>query len=275
MLSNISNKILSSKYFESFIIAVIVINCALIGVETYFSNSLITSIQSFALFIFTVEIIIRYFSSSSTKEYFYESWNIFDLSIVLISLIPESLFSDTSTISAIRVLRVFRVLRLLRVSDEIKLIISVLVKSLRSLYYNALFFSIFLYLYSIIGVTLFQLPDFDSETLSAEKIEFLESYNQNASNLPISTPDPYNSLHETMFTLFRILTGDAWTDVRYNLVYANELKLINVSNLTITIYHVSWVILSSFLLLNLVVGAILNNYNIIMDEIRNKKNKEV
>jgi len=109
MLSNISNKILSSKYFESFIIAVIVINCALIGVETYFSNSLITSIQSFALFIFTVEIIIRYFSSSSTKEYFYESWNIFDLSIVLISLIPESLFSDTSTISAIRVLRVFRV----------------------------------------------------------------------------------------------------------------------------------------------------------------------
>ena len=47
---------------------------------------------------YSIEIIIRYFSSSSTKEYFYESWNIFDLSIVLISLIPESLFSDTSTL---------------------------------------------------------------------------------------------------------------------------------------------------------------------------------
>tara|TARA_B100001758_G_C18393440_1_gene604402 strand:+ start:327 stop:1151 length:825 start_codon:yes stop_codon:yes gene_type:complete len=273
MINSLFKKIVASRYFESIIIAVILTNCILIGVETYFSNPLISFIQSFALFIFTIEVVLRYFSSNTNKEYFYEGWNIFDLSIVLISFIPESLFSDSSTISAIRVLRVFRVLRLLRVSDEIKLIISVLVKSCSALFYNAIFFSIFLYLYSIIGVTLFQLPEFDDNSLSSEKIEILELYNKNAPNAPVNSPDPYDSLHETMFTLFRVLTGEDWTDIRYNLVYASELELIDVSQTTITLYHVSWVILSAFLLLNLVVGAILNNYNIIMSEIRERKKK--
>ena len=109
----------------------ILVNCILIGVETYFTNSLILTIQSIALAIFVLEIILRYSASITSKAYFSQGWNIFDLSIVLISLVPESLFTDSSTISAIRVLRVFRVLRLLRVNDEIKLIISVLVKSFK------------------------------------------------------------------------------------------------------------------------------------------------
>ena len=64
----------------------------------------------------------------------------------------------------------------------------------------------------------------------------------------MNSPDPYDSLHETIFTLFRVLTGEDWTDIRYNLIYASQLKLINVSKTTITLYHVSWVILSAFLL---------------------------
>ena len=120
-MNKLSNKIIQSNYFEGFVIAVILTNCILIGVETYFTNSLISRIQAFALFVFTVEIVLRYSAEDNSKAYFSSGWNIFDLSIVLISFIPESVFSDSSTISAIRVLRVFRVLRLLRVSDEIKL----------------------------------------------------------------------------------------------------------------------------------------------------------
>ena len=268
--NNLFKKIATSNIFESFIVCVILINCTLIGVETYFSNSLISSIQSIALFIFTTEIIIRYFASKSSKEYFSDYWNIFDLTIVLISLIPESLFTDSTTISAIRILRVFRVLRLLRVSDEIKLIITVLFKSLSALFYNGVFFSIFLYLYAIIGTTLFQLPKTDNNS-SAYEIEILELYHKHAYNAPINSPDPYGSLHEASFTLFRILTLEDWTDIRYNLTYACELKLLKASRLVVNIYHISWVILSTFLLLNLVVGAILNNYQISMREMREKK----
>jgi voltage-gated sodium channel len=88
------------------------------------------------------------------------------------------------------------------------------------------------------------------------------------------SPDPYGSLGESMFTLFRILTGEDWTDLRYNLMAADELGLIQSSPVKITIFHVIWYILSAFLLLNLVLGAILNNYNVIMEENRQKKKKE-
>ena len=69
-----------------------------------------------------------------------------------------------------------------------------------------------------------------------------------------------------MFTLFRVLTGEDWTDIRYNLIVASNKNLIITPAWVITTYHVLWYIISAFLLLNLLVGAILNNYQIIMNE---------
>jgi voltage-gated sodium channel len=92
-----------------------------------------------------------------------------------------------------------------------------------------------------------------------------------APNAPNISPDPYGTLSESMFSLFRILTGEDWTDLRYNLLIAEELNLINASAWVVTLFHVIWYILSAFLLLNLLVGAILNNYQVIMEESRSKK----
>lgn len=68
-----------------------------------------------------------------------------------------------------------------------------------------------------------------------------------------------------MFTLFRALTGEDWTDLRYNLITASQHGVVKVSPTVITSYHILWFVLSAFLLLNLVVGAIVNNYQIAMD----------
>tara|TARA_Y100000739_G_scaffold79767_1_gene67780 strand:- start:317 stop:1126 length:810 start_codon:yes stop_codon:yes gene_type:complete len=268
-MKKLSKRIVKSELFEKFIIFIILTNCFFIGVETYFTNSTIELIQLSALIIFIIEIVIRYNASNSIKDYFSRGWNVFDFSIVLICLIPESLFTNTVIISTLRVLRVFRVIRLLKSNDEIKLIVSVLVKSLNALYYNFIFFLIFMYLFGIIGVTLFKLPE---ETIQNKK-NFIELY-ELAPNSPKISPDPYGNLSETMFTLFRILTGEDWTDLRYNLTIANEKDLISTPKWMITFYHVLWYIISAFLLLNLLVGAILNNYQIIMDKNSKLKNQE-
>lgn len=263
-------KLISAAWFEIFIITIIITNSFLIGVETYTTSYLIKTIQSSTLWIFTIEIILRWIARDSIKSFFKDGWNVFDLSIVLISFIPESLFSDVGMITAIRVLRVFRILRLFRASPEIKLIVAVLFKSFSALIYNGIFFFIFMYLFSVIGVTLFKLPD--AKTASPATLEKLYEYKGKAPNAPSIAPDPYGTLDETMFTLFRILTGEDWTDLRYNLRVANELGLIHSSSAVITTYHILWFILSAFLLLNLLVGAILNNYQVIMDEQKAKKN---
>ena len=268
-MREICKKIVQSVRFERFILLVILINCGLIGVETYFTNTLIQLIQLIALIIFVIEIIVRYTASENVRDYFKSGWNVFDLSIVLICLIPESMFENAGTITTLRVLRVFRVMRLLKSNKEIQLIVEVLWKSVSALFYNFMFFLIFMYLFGVMGVSLFTLPE--AESLDNQTKIALLDYIESVPNAPVISPDPYGNLSETMFTLFRVLTGEDWTDLRYNLIIASDKGLIVASSWVITAYHVLWYIVSAFLLLNLLVGAILNNYQIVMNESENSE----
>ena len=55
--------IIANRWFELAITVVIVVNSILIGVETYYSNTVISKIQSFIKFVFTIEIVIRFFAA--------------------------------------------------------------------------------------------------------------------------------------------------------------------------------------------------------------------
>jgi voltage-gated sodium channel len=44
-----------------------------------------------------------------------------------------------------------------------------------------------------------------------------------------------------------------------------------VPETVITAYHVAWFVVATFLLLNLLVGAILNNYQVVMAELKERK----
>ncbi len=250
--------IVNSKIFEKLITITILVNCFFIGVETYTESSLITFIQNTCLCIFVVEVILRYLASNNLKAYFSSGWNVFDLIIVLVCIIPESLFGSAAFASTLRILRVFRIIKLFRTNDEIELLITVLSKSVKTLFYNLVIFLIFLYLFAVIGVEIFKLPD-PSELNEEERIAY-SAFIDEFPNAPSFSPDPYCDLGETTFTLFRILTGEDWTDIRYKLIKANKLGLIHVNNSAITCYHVLWYIISAFLLLNLLIGAILTNY---------------
>lgn len=257
-------KLTTSKWFEVLITGVILLNALLIGVETYTDNATIKLIQRINLIIFTIEILLRFIAADSVKEFFKGGWNIFDLSLVLIGYIPETLFPNASAMMALRVLRVFRVLRLLRAAKGIKVMVNALIKSFSALFYNLVFFLIFVYLFAIIGNAMFKLPD--PATLQGEDLARYEQLMETAPHAPSNSPDPYGTLDESMFTLFRALTGEDWTDLRYNLQTASDLGVIHVNKTVITAFHIIWFVLSAFLLLNLVVGAIVNNYQSAMEE---------
>ena len=268
-IKKIASLIAYNKGFELFITGIIILNSVLIGVETYTDNLTVKMIQQGILYIFTFEILLRFIAAKSIKEFFCDGWNVFDLTLVLIGYIPETLFASASMMTALRVLRVFRILRLLRTSKEIKLIVTVLVKSMTSMFYNLILFLIFVYLYAIAGVSMFRLPD--PTTLEGEQLAKYEKFMEVAPNAPSNSPDPFGDLGEAIFTLFRELTGEDWTDLRYNHITASEYGLIHVNSTVITTYHVSWFCLAAFLLLNLVTGAVINNYQIAIDEVDEKK----
>jgi voltage-gated sodium channel len=268
-IREIASSFAHNKKLEVFITGIILLNSVLIGVETYTDDITIKMIQQGILYIFTFEILMRFIAAKSTRGFFCDGWNVFDLTLVLIGYIPETLFASASMMTALRVLRVFRILRLLRASKEIKLIVTVLVKSMTSMFYNLILFLIFVYLYAIAGVSMFRLPD--PTTLEGEHLAKYEKLMEVAPHAPTNSPDPFGDLGEAIFTLFRELTGEDWTDLRYNHITASEYGLINVNSTVITTYHVSWFCLAAFLLLNLVTGAVINNYQIAIDEEDEKK----
>ncbi|MDR1273402.1 MAG: ion transporter, partial [Odoribacteraceae bacterium] len=120
-IKNLCERLAGARWFELSIVGIIIVNCFLIGVETYGHHAGVQLVQTVILACFTFEITVRFIASRGVKAFFLSGWNNFDLFLVLISYIPESLFTDASTVMVLRVLRVFRVLRLLRTSDEIKL----------------------------------------------------------------------------------------------------------------------------------------------------------
>ncbi|MDM8525005.1 ion transporter [Desulfococcaceae bacterium HSG8] len=244
------HSLVNSNQFAIGINLVILINATLIGVETFYTSPIISALQTQALFIFTLEIALRYIGRESSREYFTDWWNIFDIVIVGVCYIPESLVENSAALSVFRVMRVFRILRLVKMLPELKIIVDVLLKSIKSLGYTFMLLVIFMYMYAVMGVILFK-----GGSVAAGP----------------QSPDPYGSITEAFFTLLRIMTGEDWTDLRYNLLGS---QLTGISDFIVTTYHVSWIGLAAFLLINLVVGAVVNNYDQVMSEIEDAEAKD-
>lgn len=257
----IARRIVENKWFTIGIMFLIILNGLLIGVQTYDNApKYIEFIQLCILFVFFIEIAIRWTGRVTTEEYIKDLWNWFDIFILIIGVIPElaDIFLESSSesqkniLSTLRILRVVQLTRSIRAIGELQLLIGVLIKSIRSLSYIAVLFLLIMYIYAVVGVTLFKNPDY-------EKSENLR--------LTVSNPDPYGDLGEAFFSLFRILTGEDWTDLRYNLLknQKTEGTVPASSNAIVTFYHVSWMIIAAYLLINLVIGAIVNNFQLVLD----------
>lgn len=228
------HRLVESAGFNNFVIAVIVLNAVLIGLSTYLSDATVLGaivvIENVCVGIYLVEIALRFIARESTSAFFGDGWNVFDLVIVVAALVPAS-----SAIGPIlRVLRVFRVLRLVKTIPELRLIVNVLVRSVASMKYVSLLAFILFYVYAVIGVKLFGTDG--------------------------NPMQPYfASIHEAFFSLFRILTGDDWTQMRYELAQGGY------SVTSFTAYQVSWMLIATFLLVNVLVGAVINNYQKVQD----------
>ena len=171
----------------------------------------------FVTIYFIFEIAIKMVAEKKLINFFKSGWNLFDFTIVVITLLPL----EQSGFAAIaRMLRVFRVLRLFTARPELKAIIDMLIKAIPAIIDIVILMFIIFYIYAIIGNFYFQdLP-------SGLWKDFLVS----------------------MLTLFRVLTFEDWTDVMYEAMEVYPLAWI---------YFVSFVIIAAFVFFNLFVAVII------------------
>ena len=131
---------------------------------------------------------------------------------------------------------------------ELKLIVNTLLKSIPSMGYIAALLSILFYIYACLGTFLFRAND----------------------------PIHFESLHLTLLSLFRVATLEDWTDIMYTAIYGcqqygysgmEELcKNSEAFPFLGWLYFVSFVLLATFVFLNLIIGVIINNMEDLKEE---------
>jgi len=221
-MTNLLFKIKESSIFQSCVIFIIIINAITLGISTYnldvFLINIIKVLDYSITIFFVIEIIIRFIGEPSKKNFFKNGWNIFDSTIVLISLIP---IPNNSSFLLLRLLRVFRVLRIISVIPELKKIIEALLSSIKRVFYIGLLLFIILYIYATVGSILFSSDN----------------------------PERWSDVGVSMITLFQVLTLSSWEQVMLPLqdIYWWS-----------WIYFFSFIIICGITMLNLLIAVLVD-----------------
>jgi voltage-gated sodium channel len=223
-MKKLAQSIVETSAFEYLIIGLILLNAAILGLETspgimaeyghwlHWGNQLI-------LGVFILEAVLKIIAvAPQLRRYFGNGWNLFDFSVVVLSLIPAS--GEYAMIA--RLARLLRVARLISTVPELRLIVSTLVRSIPSMGHVLMLMSIIFYIYAVAGYHLFHEHD----------------------------PTHWETLGLSLLTLFRVVTLEDWTDVMYTAMEMHPLSWI---------YFVSFVVVGTFVVINLFIAVVLNN----------------
>lgn len=217
-------RIADNQSFQSLILAVIVFVAILMGLETspYLMErygKLFHVLNTFIQVIFVLEVVIRIGAfSPKYQRFFSDGWNVFDFVIVAASLLPQA--GPMATVA--RLARLLRVARLLSVSDELRLIISTMLKSIPSLGHVSMLLALLLYIYGIIGFHLLHKID----------------------------PENWGTLGLSILTLFEILTLEGWVELQNNVIGQMPWAWV---------FFGSYIIVAVFVVINLFIAVVLNN----------------
>ncbi len=217
-------KIRNHDVFEGIVISIIIISAIMVGFRTYdevFPAEVfqIFSVLDYAVTIFfLIEIIIRVYSYEKARDFFKENWNIFDFTIVALSLIP---IASLDGVIIGRLLRVFRLLRLISFIPQFRILIESLITAIPRVGYVLLFIFIETYIFAAIGSILYSGID----------------------------PEHWGNIGVAMLTLFQTATLEGWPDL---------LDKAYSSRPFAWIFFLSFIILNSFIFLNMIVGVIID-----------------
>ncbi len=217
-----SLKLRDNKLFELFVVSVIVISALLIGAKTHPIPDTVMQVVIWLdvgiTFIFLFEIVVRFIAEPNKKRFFHNGWNVFDTLVVVVSLVPIE-NSDMALIG--RLVRIFRVLRMVSIIPELRTLLNSLFRALPQLGYVLLLMFIIFYIYAAVGATFFA---------------------------PIN-PELWGDISISLLTLFRVMTFEDWTDVMYETMNTYSLSWI---------YYLTFIFLTAFAFLNMVIGIVVN-----------------
>ncbi len=217
-------RLVDSDAFNITIAGVIIANAIVLGLETFpavmesYGEQLIIA-NEVCYGIFVVELVLRFASYGKRPQDFFKSgWNIFDLIVIGGVWIPG--VRENATL--LRLLRLGRIARLLRFLPDARVLISTVVRSIPPLGSIVVLTVLILFIYGMIGWTLF------GQAL----------------------PESWGTVTRAMLTLFILLTLENFP------TYLEEALTVTP---WATVYFVSYVLVAAFVIFNLLIGIIISS----------------
>ena len=211
---------IEQPYVQQGIIALILLNAAILGMETSaplmaHAGQVLLAVDQLILAVFVAELAIRLYVHR--LAFWRDPWSVFDFTVVAIALIPAS-----GSFAVLRALRVLRVLRLLTVVPAMRRVVGALLAAIPGLGSIALVLLIIYYVFAVIATNLFG----------------------------AAYPEWFGTLGRSLYTLFQIMTLESWSmgisrPVMETFPYAWA-------------FFIPFILLATFTILNLFIAIIVN-----------------
>ncbi len=233
---DLAHRLTHSNGFEYFIVGLILFNAVLLGVETIPAvmndfSSWVDVGQQAILGVFIVEAALKIFAVSPRADRYFRD----GWNVFDFSIIVLAFIPATGSFAIVaRLARLMRLLRLVSAIPELRLIVATLVRSIPSMLHIVALMSLMVYIYAIIGYQLFHEHD----------------------------PEHWRNLGISLLSLFRVVTLEDWTDIMYKAMELHPLTWI---------YFVSFVVLGTFVVINLFIAVVINN----LDEAKQERLREL
>uniref|UniRef100_A0A8C9X746 Voltage-dependent L-type calcium channel subunit alpha n=1 Tax=Sander lucioperca TaxID=283035 RepID=A0A8C9X746_SANLU len=267
--------IVTSCYFEYLMFFLIMLNTLCLGMQHCNQSDHVTKLSDMLNLIFTVlftvEMILKLMAFKA-RGYFGDPWNVFDFIIVIGSVVDVILSEVDSALAAsgglyclhgcasenasvsitfFRLFRVMRLVKLLNRSEGIRNLLWTFIKSFQALPHVALLIIMLFFIYAVIGMQIFG------------KVALVDGTQINRNN-------NFQTFPQAVLMLFRCATGEAWQEVMMASMYGKKCdpksdflpgeEYTCGSNFAV-FYFLSFYCLCAFLILNLFVAVIMDNFD--------------
>ena len=272
-------KIHEHVWFDRVVLFFILFNCLVMALEepgldkNSKKGQFIRIMQYIFTAIFTVEMSIKVISLGliiGPKAYLKCGWNIIDGVLVLFSLVDLviSLTTDTDggILGVLRVFRAFRTLRPLRVinrAPELKLVVQTLLTSLKPIGNVVLIAATFFTIFGILGVQLFKGKFYSChDVVSTIEVKNKSDCLSNNGNW-LNNEYNFDNLARALLTLFVFATRDGWVSIMYSGVDAVDVDKQPQRDYSKwnVLYFVAFLLLAGFVVLNMLVGIVVENFH--------------
>uniref|UniRef100_A0A8D0LCG1 Sodium channel protein n=1 Tax=Sphenodon punctatus TaxID=8508 RepID=A0A8D0LCG1_SPHPU len=251
--------IVTHQAFDILVMVLICLNMITMMVETDTQTQektiVLNKINTLFVAIFTTECVMKVVALR--HYYFTNGWNIFDLIVVVMSIVVLGEYFSPTLFRVIRLARIGRILRLIRAAKGIRTLLFALMMSLPALFNIGLLLFLVMFIYSIFGMANF-------------------AYVKRESGID----DMFNfeTFVNSMLCLFQITTSAGWDGLLNPILntgppfcdpnHRNESGLKgDCGNPAIgIIFFVTYIIISFLIVVNMYIAVILENFNVATEE---------